>query len=218
MTKSYVWVLNGSKIKEGKERSCIKAPILCSVLVNTETGYALTGLSSASNTHCLLLLLLDTPIRIPHCRSSIFNLLLKITIISPSSPFCPWAFPLICSFLILSIIFIPSVNLLRMRNYLQFCFLTFYLEPAIESISFCDISCHFASVHQHSGFYILKIEVIEVQRFSFHSKVFYRKLCITCLGILAIYVHSPSFSEVQNELDDWLTRLVEAFSPLFNEK
>lgn len=72
MTKSYVWVLNESKIKEGKERSCIKAPILCSVLVNMETGYVLTGLSSASNTHCLLLLLLDTPIRTPHCWSSIF--------------------------------------------------------------------------------------------------------------------------------------------------
>lgn len=172
----------------------------------------LSALTTSTNLLCLLFFPL-----LP--RSSNFNnLLLKITIISPSSPFCPWAFPLICSFLILSIIFIPSVNLLRMRNYLQFCFLTFYLEPAIESISFCDISCHFASVHQHSGFYILKIEVIEVQRFSFNSKVFYRKLCITCLGILAIYVHSPSFSEVQNELDDWLTRLVEAFSPLFNEK
>lgn len=157
----------------------------------------LSALTTSTNLLCLLFFPL-----LP--RSSNFNnLLLKITIISPSSPFCPWAFPLICSFLILSIIFIPSVNLLRMRNYLQFCFLTFYLEPAIESISFCDISCHFASVHQHSGFYILKIEVIEVQHFSFHSKVFYRKLCITCLGILAIYVHSPSFSEVQNELDDW---------------
>lgn len=51
-------------------------------------------------------------------------------------------------------------------------------------------SCSFASVNHHSGFQIKNLDTIEVTTFIFNS--------MGLLLIIVVFMHSPPFSEAQN--------------------